>query len=76
MNKLAWGTWFKGLISATIGGGANSITSMVVAPEVFNTKEGLSNVVAMAVVGAILGAAMYLKQSPIPPVWDGEDRRN
>lgn len=62
-----WQTWLYGLGSALIGGAANSIVAAVVAPESFNFNEGLSKLVTMAVAGAIMSAAAYLKQSPLPP---------
>lgn len=61
MNK-----WLKGLLSAIIGGAANSITVMVVEPTSFNLQEGLSKLLSVAAVSAIVAAAMYLKQSPLP----------
>jgi hypothetical protein len=61
MNK-----WLKGLLSAIIGGAANSITVAVVEPASFNLGEGLPKLVSVAAVSAIVAAAMYLKQSPLP----------
>jgi len=61
MNK-----WLQGLLSAIIGGAANSITVMVVEPTSFNLQEGLSKLLSVAAVSAIVSAAMYLKQSPLP----------
>jgi len=61
-----WTKWLKGLISAVIGGAANSITVMIVDPIAFNLNEGASKLGVVALVSAILAAAMYLKQSPLP----------
>lgn len=61
MNK-----WFKGLISAIIGGAANAVTVMVVDPLAFNLSDGIGKVGSVALVSAIVAAAMYLKQSPLP----------
>lgn len=61
-----WQKWFKGLVSAIIGGAANSITVMIVEPTEFNFEEGLGKLGAVALVSAIVAAAMYLKQSPLP----------
>lgn len=58
--------WLNGLISAIIGGGANAITVMAVDPANFNVENGLSKIGTVAVVGAVVAAAMYLKQSPLP----------
>lgn len=63
---MKWQKWLKGLISAIIGGAANSITVMVVEPTSFNLQEGLLKLGAVALVSAIVAGAMYLKQSPLP----------
>jgi hypothetical protein len=59
-------TWLKGLGSAFIGGSANVITTMIVAPDQFNFQEGLPKVAVAAGVGGVLALANYLKQSPLP----------
>lgn len=67
--------WLKGLAAATISGASNGVVtafvSMGIDSEHFNLAGGLSHVLTLAgsVAGAsaILGAAMYLKQSPVPP---------
>jgi hypothetical protein len=61
-----WMTWAKGLISAVIGGAANSVTTMIVAPNDFNLQDGLGKVGTVAGVSALVSAAMYLKASPLP----------
>lgn len=58
--------WIHGLVAAAIGGAANTVTNMVVAPESFNLKDGLKNVLIAAGVSALLSSALYLKQSPLP----------
>ena len=58
--------WIKGLVSAGIGGGANVVTTMVVAPEEFNLDTGLPKVAAAAGIGALIAVANFLKQSPLP----------
>lgn len=63
---MIWQTWLKGLISAIIGGAANSVTVMVVSPENFNLQEGAGKLATVALVSAIVAAAMYLKESPLP----------
>jgi hypothetical protein len=63
--------WLHGLISALVGGAATSISTIVVAPEQFNLEGGLLNVGKVALVSGIVSAAMYLKQSPLPPM-EGE----
>ena len=69
-------TWFKGLISAIIGGGASSVTgtfaAMQIAPQTFNllsdwnVDQTLKLAGANFIVGAIIGVSNYLKQSPLP----------
>ncbi len=63
---MKWKKWVKGLISAIIGGAANSITVSLVAPETFNFQDGLGKLGAVAAASAIVAAAMYLKKSPVP----------
>ncbi len=71
-----WRVWLKGLIAATVSGGANGLTTgftaMGVDPEHFNLQSrGIGNTLllagASALMASILGAAAYLKQSPVPP---------
>jgi len=57
--------WLKGLLSAAIGGASNSIAAVLTDPTNYNIKDGLGNLGTMAAVGAIVSAAMYLKQSPL-----------
>lgn len=66
MPKQSWAQWGKGLVAAVIGGGANAVTNVIVAPEVFNMGEGLGKLLAAAGVSALFAAALYLKQSPLP----------
>ena len=61
-----WKNWLRGLISAGIGGGSTAITTMVVAPETFNIEEGLSKLLTVAGISAIVSVANYLKSSPLP----------
>ncbi len=58
--------WVKGLLSATISGAAASVGTMIAAPTDFNLGAGLRRLITVAVVSGIIGAANYLKQSPIP----------
>lgn len=60
------GIWLKGLIAAVIGGAANALTMVIVDPLNFNLGEGASNLLTVAATSAIVAAAMYLKQSPLP----------
>lgn len=59
-------TWAHGLAAAVIGGAANAVTVMIVDPINFNLAGGLVKLGQVALVSAIVSAALYLKQSPIP----------
>ena len=61
-----WKHWAKGLVSAFIGGGANSVSVMIVDPQSFNLGDGLAKLGTVALASGIISAALYLKQSPIP----------
>ena len=63
-----WKVWLSGLIAATITGGANAISVMIVDPVAFNLQDEMGKVLTVALVSAIIGAAAYLKQSPLPGV--------
>jgi hypothetical protein len=58
--------WAKGLLSAAIGGAANSITVMAIDPAQFNFAEGLPKLATVAGVSAIISVCLYLKESPLP----------
>ncbi len=61
-------TWLKGLVAAVITGVSNAFLAAVVSPETFNTSlEGLKKLGIMLLLSGAIGAATYLKQSPIPP---------
>lgn len=62
-----WKGWLKGLVAAVIGGAANAVTAVFVAPETFNfTGPGLLATLKMAGAGAFIAFWLYLKQSPLP----------
>lgn len=63
-----WRLWLKGLIAAVISSAANSISVLVADPQHFNpgAAGGMRNLGIVALVSAIVGAALYLKQSPMP----------
>lgn len=58
--------WIKGLIAAVIGGISNTVVLMIADPLNFNLNEGLNRLLTVAATSAIVSAAAYLKQSPIP----------
>lgn len=58
--------WAKGLAAAFITGAANAVVLLVADPATFNLTDGLGKVGLVALVSGIVGAAAYLKQSPLP----------
>lgn len=61
-----WKDWLYGLIAATIGGAANAVVLLVADPVTFNFAEGLRPLLTATGASAIVSAAMFLKQSPLP----------
>jgi hypothetical protein len=62
-----WKTWTYSLISAAIGGAANSLGGFIVAPDVFNfSHSGIQKLGALALFGAAVPVLTLLKQSPLP----------
>lgn len=60
--------WVRGLVAAAVAAGSNAITVMIVEPAHFNMADGLDKVGKVALVSAIVGAALYLKEHPLPTV--------
>lgn len=58
--------WIEGLLAAAIGGGANAITVNLIDPVNFSLTAHAGKLASVAVVGAVLSVAAYLKKSPIP----------
>lgn len=66
--------WLKGLLAAGIAGGANGVVTGFAAigidPNHFNLQAGLHHTLAIggvsAAISAVLGVALYLRQSPLP----------
>lgn len=58
--------WGKGLLAAAIGGAANTVSVMIVDPVAFNLTDGVHKIMTVAAVSAVVSAALYLKQSPVP----------
>lgn len=66
IKRMDWTHWLKGLVAAVIGGVSNTVVAMVVAPEQFNIHE-TRKLGEMALGAGLVSAALYLKQSPVPP---------
>jgi hypothetical protein len=58
--------WLKGLIAAFIGGAANAVTNIIVAPETFNLNSGAGKLSQAALASGIFAMCFYLKKSPLP----------
>jgi len=66
--------WLKGIVAAAVSGGANGIVTGFAAigidPNHFNLSAGMTHTLtiggASAAISAVLGVALYLRQSPIP----------
>jgi hypothetical protein len=62
-----WKLWGRGLIAAVINAIANSIVVVIVDPTKFNLFQGGARELGqVAVVSALVGAALYLKEHPDP----------
>lgn len=62
-----WQLWLKGLAAAIVSSAANSVSVLIADPTHFNPGiAGWKNLGVVALVSAIVGAALYLKQSPVP----------
>lgn len=61
LKKENWRIWLKALLSAFISGGATGLSAALV-----TSHYTLKNVLASALVAGIAGAALYIKQSPMP----------
>ena len=66
-RAFCWRTWLHGLLGAFIQSGATAVSVMVIDPQKFNLNEGLANIGKLMLVSGIIGAALYLKSSPVPP---------
>jgi hypothetical protein len=58
--------WLRGILSAAISGAATGIGTILIAPIELN-KQNLLKIVSVVLLGALVGLANYLKQSPLPP---------
>ena len=59
--------WVRGLVAAVVNGFASGVVLIVADPLDFNLHDGLSKLLTTSAVLGLLGAANYLKQSPVPP---------
>lgn len=61
-----WRNWLDGLLGAAISSAANGIVVGFVDPTDFNFSTGLHKLEDVIFFSAIVGAALYLKQKPLP----------
>jgi hypothetical protein len=69
-----WQIWLRGIVAAAISGGANGVVTGFAAigidPSHFNLGAGFHHTLAIggvsAAISAVLGVALYLRQSPLP----------
>ena len=71
---MRWRMWVRGLLAAVINAGAASITVVIVDPADFNLTTGVGKLWMVMAVSSLVGAALYLKEHPLPN-WDGEERQ-
>lgn len=57
------GKWLRGLVGAVINSVASCVTAVIVDPHTFAEWDKLAK---LAIVSAVVGAALYLKQQPLP----------
>jgi hypothetical protein len=64
----SWKPWLHGLFAVIIGGAASGAAAAFAEPQDFNfSHSGLIAFAKVIVVGGLIPAAAYLKQSPLPP---------
>lgn len=62
-----WARWARGLLGAAINSAASAVTVVIVDPVDFNPIDGgLGKLLSVMGVAAVFGAALYLKQHPLP----------
>lgn len=62
-----WKLWGRGLIAACIAAIANSVVVVIVDPVTFNLFQGGAGKLGqVALVSALMGGALYLKEHPDP----------
>jgi hypothetical protein len=67
MSQHTLRTWGLGLIGAAINSGVGAVTMIIVDPKDFDPfGGGMVKLLKIAIVLAISGAALYIKQHPLP----------
>lgn len=60
--------WARAVVCAFIMGAADGVINMGIAPETFNLQNGRDLLFGVMLVKGIVAAALYLKDSPLPPM--------
>jgi len=69
---MRWDLWARGLFAALIGGASNGVAVVIVDPTTFNLFQGgAKKLGGVCLVFAIVSAALYLKEHPLPGL-DGQ----
>lgn len=58
--------WLLGLLATFINGFASGVVLAIAAPDVFNFSAGFVKLIQTSAALGVLGAANYLKKSPLP----------
>ena len=67
MGRQAIRKWGRGLVGAAINSAASAVTVVIVDPHAFNPMDGgVWKLLSVMAVAAAFGAALYLKQHPLP----------
>lgn len=64
---MKWKKWLHGLLGAVVSGAATAVGAVAGMVGSGETHMDAGAVTGAAVGGAITGAVLYLKQSPVPP---------
>lgn len=73
IKKLDWASWVYGLMAGIIGGAATAVVSIAGGQAVGAADFTPRQLITVAGVSAIVNAALYLKQSPLPRVVEVEE---
>lgn len=69
MSTTAMRKWGRGLLGAAINSAASAVTVVIVDPSDFSpVGGGLFKLLSVMGASALVGAALYLKQHPLPDV--------
>jgi len=73
-NLLRWELWLKSLFAAFIGGAANAVANVIVAPATFNFTDGKQKLIESAIISGCIAVCLYLKGSPLPKLEEEETK--